>query len=259
MSSRLAMKRLRRSDSSRMVADQIGLALIVRAAPDKLLERTGGADDGGERRLQIVRDRREQRRTQAIGLDPALCLIEIVHEMDALDRQRCLVDQGIKQAPLVGGEQRTRLVAVDTDDADDAAARAHGEKQPLGARQRIGAAPGRAVMLPGPFGRGNISLVENVLGRISGLDGKASHCRAAEGRRATLSIRGDLVRARPKHVVERADAGKLAAEGVERLGGARPGHGGYGERPHARRDVRYHHGNDGEEEERRRRSSDRQW
>ena len=89
--------------------------------------------------------RRRSASTAAFGL------IEIVHEMNALDGQRRLVDQGVKQAPLVGREQRTGLVAVDADDADDAAPRAHGQEQPLGARQRIGAAPCRRGHGPRPI------------------------------------------------------------------------------------------------------------
>ena len=225
--------------------DQIGLGVVIEGAR-QILERAGGADDGGKRGLQIVRDGREQRRAQAIGLDPAFGLVEIVHEMNALDGQRRLVDQRVEQAALVGGEKRARLVAVDADDADDAAAGAHGQKQPLGARQRIGAAAGGAIMVPGPFRRGKIGLIENVLGRIPGLDGKG----AIVGQQQDdpdFEHQRRLIGARPKHVVERAGAGQLAAEGIERLGGARPGHGGYGKRSRSRRDIGHHDGHDGEE------------
>ena len=43
---------------------------------------------------------------------------------------------------------------------------------------------------------------------------------AGAARRRASSMRGDLVGGRPEQVVERGDAGELAAEGVERLGGA---------------------------------------
>ena len=69
MSSRLAMKRLSRSDSSRMVREQVGLGLRSSELARQILERAGGAEDRGERRLQIVRDGGEQRRAQPVRLD----------------------------------------------------------------------------------------------------------------------------------------------------------------------------------------------
>ena len=126
-----------------------------------------------------------------------------------------LVDQRIEQAALVGRQQRARLVAVDADDADRAAAGAHRQEQPLGAGQRVGAAPRRRVVLPGPFRGGEIGFVEGVLGRIAGLDRDRAVLRQQQ-HDPHLQHRGDLVGGRPEHVVERADAGELAAEGVER-------------------------------------------
>ena len=196
MSSRLAMKRLSRSDSSRMVATRSALALSSRA-PDKSLSVPAAPTMAASGVFRSCEMRGEQRRAQAIGLDPALGLIEIVHEMDALDGQRRLVDQGVKQAPLVGREQRTRLVAVDADDADGAAAGAHGQEQPLGAGQRIGAAPGRAIVLPGPFRRGDIGLIENVLRRIARLDGNGAVLGQQQDD-ADFQHQGRLVGASPK-------------------------------------------------------------
>ena len=198
------MKRLSRSDSSRMVATRSALAAVVEGAR-QILERAGGADDGGKRGLQVVRDGGEQRRAEAIGLLPAFGLVEIVHEMNALDGQRSLVDQGVEQAPLIGSEKWAGLVAVNADDADDAATCAHGQKQPLGARQRIGAAPRGTIMVPGPFGGGNISLVENVLWRIPRLDGKGAIVGQQQDH-PDLEHKSCLVCACPEHVVERAGA-----------------------------------------------------
>ena len=102
-----------------------------------------------------------------------------------------------------------------------AAAGAHRQEQALGARQRIGAAAGGAIVLPGPVGGGEIGLVERVLRRIAGLDGDRAVLRQQQ-HDAHLQHQRGLVGGRPEHVVERADARELAAEGVERLGGARP-------------------------------------
>ena len=52
-----------------------------------------------------------------------------------------------------------------------------------------------------------------------------------------LQHQGRLVGRRPKHIVEGADAGELAAEDVKRLGGARPRHGRDRQRTGARRDI----------------------
>ena len=101
-----------------------------------------------------------------------------------------------------------------------AAPGAHRQEQPLGAGQRVGAAAGRAVVLPGPVGGGEIGLVERVLRRVAGLDRDRAVLRQQQ-HHAHLQHQRDLVGGGPQHVVERAGAGELAAEGVERLGGAR--------------------------------------
>ena len=184
--------------------DQIGLGVVIEGAR-QILERTCGADDGGEWRLQIVRDRCEQGCAQAIGLDPAFGLVEIVHEMNALDGQCRLVDQRVEQPALVRGKKRTWLVAVYADDAHHAAAGAHGQKQPLGARQRIGATSGRPVMGPSPFCRGKIGLIDNILGWIPGSYRKAAVFRQQHDD-PDFEHECSLIGTRPEHVVERAGA-----------------------------------------------------
>src|SRR5215467_11986808 len=81
-----------------------------------------------------MRDRREQGGSQPIGFDRALGAVDILHQIDALDRERALIDQGIEQTALIGREQRAGLVAVNADNADGAAPRSHGQEQALGAR-----------------------------------------------------------------------------------------------------------------------------
>ena len=159
-----------------------------------------------------------------------------------------LIDQRIEQPALVGREQRAGLVAVDADDADGAAAGAHRQEQALRAGQRVRAAPGGAVVLPGPFRRGEIGLVEHVLRRIAGLDGD----RAVLGQQQHdphLQHQRGLVGRRPEHVVERADAGELAAERVERFGRARARHRGHRLRAAARGDIGDDDRHDREEDE----------
>ena len=67
MSSRLAMKRLSRSASSWIVRDQLVLlGLVERRAVRPQAGRR--AQDRGERRAQIMRDRGQQRGAQPFGL-----------------------------------------------------------------------------------------------------------------------------------------------------------------------------------------------
>ena len=94
-------------------------------------------------RLRAARCRRRGTRSMATAAWSA----------SASSRRRC-----------VGRQQRARLVAVEADDADRAAPGAQRQEQPLGARQGVGAAPGRAVVLPGPFGGGEVGVVELVSG-----------------------------------------------------------------------------------------------
>ena len=82
----------------------------------------GRAEDRRQRRAQIVRDRGQQRRAQPVGLGHQPRAIHVLDQVDPLDRQRRLVGQRIEQPPLIGRQHRPRLVAVDADDADRAAA-----------------------------------------------------------------------------------------------------------------------------------------
>ena len=209
------MKRLSRSDSSMMVASRSAFSRIGQRVRE-IAQRAGRAEHGGERRLEIVRDRGQQRRAQPIRLDRAFRPVHVLDQMHALDGERALIDQGVEQAALVGREQRAGLVAVDADDADRAAAGAHGQEQAFGARQRVRAAAGSAVVLPRPFRGREIRLVEHVLRRIAGLDGDRAVLRQQQHDPHLQHQRG-LIGRRPQHVVERADAGQLAAERIEQF------------------------------------------
>ena len=146
--------------------NQLHFAFAVQLA-GKSLERAGGPENRCKRRLQVMRDRREKCRAKTIGFTPALGLVEVFDKFHALDRKSRLIRKRVEQASLVRCEKRPRLVAVDTDNADGPATRTHGQEEPLGAWQRVRPAPGRTVMLPGPFGGGKIGLIQNILGRIT--------------------------------------------------------------------------------------------
>ncbi len=69
--------------------------------------------------------------------------------------------------PLIRREQRTRLVAVDADDADRPAAGTHRQKQALRARQGVGATARRVVALPCPFRRRDVRICKRILRRVA--------------------------------------------------------------------------------------------
>ena len=64
------------------------------------------ADDRDQRRTQIVRHRREQRRAQALGLGQQPRLLDVGREVGALDRDRDLIDQRFQQVPLLRRQLR---------------------------------------------------------------------------------------------------------------------------------------------------------
>ena len=192
MSSRLAMNRLSRSDFVDDGREQIGLLGFGRACrKDRAAcrQRPSTAASGVLRSCEIeVSSAERSRSVSTVRLTRSMSSTRC----DALDRQRALVDQRIEQAALIGREQRPRLVAVDADNADGAAAGPHRQEQPLGARQRIRAAPGGAIVLPGPFRGGEVGIVEDVLRRIAGLDRDRAVLGQQQARRApSASARSD--------------------------------------------------------------------
>ena len=200
--------------------------------------------------LQIVRDRGQQRRAQAVGLHGALDPVHVLDQQHALDRERALVHQRIEQAALVRRQQRPGPVVVDADDADRPAPGSHRQEQPLGARQRIGAAPGRAIVAPRPVRGGQIGLVELVLRRVARLDGQHAILRQQQ-HHAYLQHQRGLIGGRPQHIVQRRGARELAAEGVERFRGPHPADRGIRLGTHPRRDIGNQKRDQHEEEERR--------
>ena len=226
MSSRLAMKRFSRSASSMHGARAAPRLAASSSVRRQLLQRAGRADDRGERRLQVVRDRGQQRRAQAVGLGRELGLVDILDKLDALDRERRLVGQRVEQPPLLGREQRTLACRC-------RCRRRRRAARPVRSGRKRRLAPG-SVSAPRPaarscsqaqLGGGEVGLVERVLGRIAGLDGD----RAVFGQEQHdphLEHRGDLEGGGPQHVVERAGAGELLAEQIEVLGRPGPGAGG---------------------------------
>jgi hypothetical protein len=155
-------------------------------------QRARRAQNGGERRLQVMRDRGEQRRAQADRLRPRACPVDIGNELDALDRQRRLIGERVEQPLLLRRQQRpVAAVAVEADHADGGAAGSQRHIEPLGAGQRVGAAAGGMIVLPGPAGGGDIGIVQRIVRRIAGLDGDRAFFRQQQ-HDADLQHRGEL-------------------------------------------------------------------
>src|SRR5258705_12635557 len=74
--------------------EQIPLLQFAQAA-GKIAHRGGGAEHRGQRRLEIVGDRSQERRAQTLRLHGALDAIHVLDQQHALDRKRALVHQGI--------------------------------------------------------------------------------------------------------------------------------------------------------------------
>ena len=118
-------------------------------------------------------------------------------EIDPFDCQRRLVGKRAEQPMLIRAEQRPRAVAVESDNSNRTAPGMHRKEQPLCAWQCIGAAPGRLIVLPAPFGGRKIGLVQDVFRRI----GRAHRNRPALGEQqddVDLEHRGDLERRCPQ-------------------------------------------------------------
>jgi hypothetical protein len=76
-----------------MVQIVAGLLGVLRAVAP---ETGGAAEDGGERRLQVVRDRGQQGRAQPFRLGSEPRLVDVRHQMDPLDGDRHLIHQRVQ-------------------------------------------------------------------------------------------------------------------------------------------------------------------
>src|SRR6185437_47782 len=88
------------------------------------------AEDRGERRAQIVRDRDEERGTEALGLRLDPRRFDSGREIDALDGDRRLVRQRIEKAAFLGVEWAIGVVTADARKPDDAAIGAQRDEEP---------------------------------------------------------------------------------------------------------------------------------
>ena len=184
MSRRLAMKRFSRSDSSMIVPTSSAFALSLSASA-KVPQSPGGAEDCRQGRPEIVRYRGEQRRAQPIGLGGELGAARCPRR-GAPARSRAQPDPRVRQtagaAPGVSSGPGLSL-SIPTTPTAPRPVRMR-QEQALGTGQRVGSAAGRPVVLPGPFRRSDVSLVQHVFGRIAGSAPRSSRRRAGAARPA---------------------------------------------------------------------------
>ena len=137
--------------------EKIGFGMLVqgiRHAP----KRSCRPEDCRERRPEVMRDRGQERRAQAIRFGGSFRPIQVFDQADALNGERRLVHQGIEQPPLVWGQQRARFVGIKANDPNGAAAGVHRQEETLGARKGIRTTTCGSIALPGPRRSGQIRL-----------------------------------------------------------------------------------------------------
>ncbi len=181
MSRRLAMNRLSRSDSSMIVASS-----SARSAPVSLGERSRSAPaapstaaSGVFRSCEIEVSRAERKRSvstvrRTSAMSSTRCTRSIASALWSISASSSRRWSGVSNGPGLSLSRPTTPTG--------AAAGAHRQEQALCAGQRVGAASGGAVVLPGPFRRREIGLVEDVLRRIAGPHRQPSRPRARAAR-----------------------------------------------------------------------------
>ena len=191
----------------------------------------------------------EQGGAQPFGFRVQAVAIDILREVHTFDGERGLIGQCVEQPALIRRQQRAGLFAIQPDDADGAASRAHRQEQPFGAGQRIRAAPRRRAMFPHPFGGGEIGFIQHVFRRITGAHRNALAFRQQD-HDAQLQHLRELERRRPEQIVQGEHACQLATEEKQifrRLGAFARND---ALRPHPRRQIAGDESHDGEEEQR---------
>ena len=68
----------------------------------QIAQRSRCSKHSRKRRLQVVGDRGEERRPQALGFGNALDAVHILDQPDPLDGQRALIAQRVEQPALIG-------------------------------------------------------------------------------------------------------------------------------------------------------------
>ncbi len=114
-------------------------------------QRRSRADDRRERRAEIMRDRAEQHVAQALRFDLEPRVLRGLRELDALHRDRRLIDQRFDQAHLLRDLQLARIGRAKAEHADAALERVEREIDRRCAGERVGVEPGLLAMIVRPL------------------------------------------------------------------------------------------------------------
>src|SRR5664279_561819 len=192
MSSRLAMKRFSRSDSSITVARRSRFSgSLSPLARSRMVEAAPSTDASG-----VLRS----------------CEIEV----SSAERKRS--DSTDRLTRSISSTSNTRSIAsAPWSTSASSRRRWSGVSSGPDLSSSIPMTP----IAPRPVRGGKVSLVQFVFGRIAGLDGEDAVL-GQQQHHPHLQHQRDLVGGRPQYVVQRRGARQLAAEGVERFGGAHP-------------------------------------
>ena len=139
----------------------------------------GRADDGHQRRAQIVADRVQKRRAQPFGLGGKLGCGQLFGQPQPFQRQGDLVDQRI-QKPAVGAGKLAVVGIGDAEDAQPPLARDQRQKEPARGGQRVRPAAGGFALVPGELGGGLVADVQPVFGGKAADDPQLRPARHAE-------------------------------------------------------------------------------
>ena len=176
-----------------------------------------GTEDGRQGRPQIVADGGQQGGPQALGLGQELGRIDVAGELDAVDGESGLIQERVEQAAFRRRQERPGQVLAEAGHAQLAAAGAQGQEQARCPRKIVRAAAGGRVVAPAPFRRGEVVVVELVLGRVGGQHGELAVLGQQE-HDLGLQHHRHLVGGGPKQVVDRRHAIELLGEGIEGRG-----------------------------------------
>ncbi len=164
-----------------------------------------------------MRNRRQQCRTQLLGLAEDTGLLEIHRQLGPLDRDRGLVDDRIEEPAVFRRQLRTLVLEQDAEQADDPGGRPHGNEQPA-SRLVVGLGPAGGTLLgPCPLGCRPVLGVEVVFGRESRDDVQPLAGPGQQDQGAAAQRPGDMGDDRPQGVVEGHRGRYPAAEVVEVL------------------------------------------
>ena len=147
--------------------EKLGAGLFVELVA--AVEHSGHrAENGGQRRAEIVGYGRQQGVAHPLGFRLRLGVDHVARQSGALEGRRRLFGEGVEQSPRFGLQGRQVLVGRHADNSDPAARRPERQKEPRRQRQGLGARARGLLMAEGPAGGRHARGVDLVLRRPGG-------------------------------------------------------------------------------------------